>query len=785
MATQRIFASRTKVTASDYIGHKGMLFYDETTGVLRIGDGVTPGGNPIGVNANIVTTESIVPDADNVYGIGTEQLRWNHLHLGDGGIYFDGNGYPDPQTVPYLPGALVASLVPAPTDNSLSLGSSTHRWGDVWIGRASIHLLDETTNADVALTVSNGTMYLNNVQSLAVGQLTIVGTTLTSQTSNLDISIGATDDTGFFYVKRKAQFDNTSFSATEPMVSLNASGGTAPATIFPDTVMQTVGRPNKNSRIVQRAYGSTSTQGGNNSYTVWGSYTARGSIASPQALKQNDILMRISGNGYGVSTWGSGGARMEYVALEDFTDSAKGTKINFWTTPAGQLTSQNVASINSVGIVTASVEFSATGRVQTDAGIPITAKAISSATYVATLGIDGKLDTSQIPSALTGAVVFKGGWDATANTPSLSNGTGTDGYEYAITTGGTRSLGTQTGTVTYEAGGFVIYGSGIWNYTPPFNNITYVTATAGTHVRVNGNYSTQETGVITLTTDATPNATTSTIVSRDASGNFAANVITASLTGNVTGNVSGNAGSVSNGVYTTGDQIIGGTKTFTSTINGTITTATYATAFNTSTLVANAISATTATNAGYAYSFNTGTLVTNAVNAQVATTTTNFNTGTLITHAVSATTAGTVTTAAQPTITSVGTLTNLAIATSGTITTPRIVINDGGLRTVSGGTTCTIDFATDSIILWTAPSGTAAITLSNYTPGAQVKLIIAMTTSRDVTYGISSAANSSDGADNFNGSGIGSTSIANTAMHLEYTCISAVAGGCYVKVTVL
>lgn len=38
--------------------------------------------------------------------------------------------------------------------------------------------------------------------------------------------------------------------------------------------------------------------------------------------------------------------------------------------------------------------------------------------------------------------------------------------------------------------------------------------------------------------------------------------VTGNLTGNVTGNVSGNAGSVTNGVYTAGDQVIGGIKTF-------------------------------------------------------------------------------------------------------------------------------------------------------------------------------------------------------------------------------
>lgn len=46
--------------------------------------------------------------------------------------------------------------------------------------------------------------------------------------------------------------------------------------------------------------------------------------------------------------------------------------------------------------------------------------------------------------------------------------------------------------------------------------------------------------------------------------------VTGNLTGNVTGNVTGNAGTVTNGVYTTGNQTIAGTKTFSSTIAGSI-----------------------------------------------------------------------------------------------------------------------------------------------------------------------------------------------------------------------
>ena len=54
------------------------------------------------------------------------------------------------------------------------------------------------------------------------------------------------------------------------------------------------------------------------------------------------------------------------------------------------------------------------------------------------------------------------------------------------------------------------------------------------------------------------------------SGKVLSGNVTGNVTGDVTGNASGNAGSVTNGVYTIGDQSIGGTKTFTSTISGSI-----------------------------------------------------------------------------------------------------------------------------------------------------------------------------------------------------------------------
>jgi hypothetical protein len=57
-------------------------------------------------------------------------------------------------------------------------------------------------------------------------------------------------------------------------------------------------------------------------------------------------------------------------------------------------------------------------------------------------------------------------------------------------------------------------------------------------------------------------------------GNVTGNLlgdVTGNVIGNLLGDISGNAGSVTNGVYTTGDQTIGGTKTFSNTISGSIT----------------------------------------------------------------------------------------------------------------------------------------------------------------------------------------------------------------------
>jgi hypothetical protein len=792
VAVQQLFTSRIRTAnSSSYIGENGRMFYDEALGELRLSNGVTPGGTPITVVANVVTSGSLLPTADNQFSIGTGALRWNHLHLDSAydSIYFsantlgmDNSGYLSynsgtgnvafgnikfnngaVQSVAYTPGTISSNLIPA-ADNTISLGSATYRYSNLYLGYQGLFLADTGTNQNINITANAGTLYLDGVQNLRIGNLVIVDTTLTSATNNLDISIGDTNDTGFFYVKRKAQFDNTTWGATEAMVSINGSGTADPDTVFPDTILQTTSRPNKTSRVIQRGYGSTGNVGGDNSYAVWGSYAARGNVSNPSAIKANDILSRISSNGYGTTTWGSGGTRIESVALENFTDSAKGSRINFWTTPAGTIISQQVASITSAGITANSITFNTDNTTQTTAGIPLTQ--LATANGVATLGIDGRLTSAQIPSSLTGAITFQGGWNAANNTPTLANGTGTTGYQYIVTTPGNRNLG--AGNVAYAAGDTITYGANVWNYVQATSPISSVSGNL--HMQVS-----PTTGAVTVGIDATPNAVAGTVVSRDASGNFQANTITAALSGQATSAIT--AATVTAGSQTAITQV------------GTLTSLAVSGNVTTGNISGTAHTGTTAIFSGNVTAGNLSGTLTTAAQTNIT------SVGTLGSLAVTGNVtagnlSGTLTTAAQTNITSVGTLGSLAVsgnvttagkATANQILANTVVVNTGGIRTVAGGTpTINLNFGTDSIIHVYQPAGTVTFQYGTLLAGASIRCIVNFATHRNVVLGVSASNNTNlAGKTAIGGAGNAANATDNAMADFYYTCVDGTAANTY------
>ena len=76
-------------------------------------------------------------------------------------------------------------------------------------------------------------------------------------------------------------------------------------------------------------------------------------------------------------------------------------------------------------------------------------------------------------AAVAASQVFKGEWNATTNTPTLANGTGTAGWYYRCTTGGTVNFG--AGNITFTSGDDARYNGTIWQRIPAG---ALVTATA-------------------------------------------------------------------------------------------------------------------------------------------------------------------------------------------------------------------------------------------------------------------------------------------------------------------
>lgn len=169
-------------------------------------------------------------------------------------------------------------------------------------------------------------------------------------------------------------FANTNFSNTEAALTIAACPiGDIQLPSNDGYMLHISGKQNVSSRIVFDSFGA-------NTYAVIAGRTARGTPTAPQAVANGDVLMRVSGNGYGTtkySTLGSG--RIDIVATENFTDTTRATQIQFYTTVAGTNVQSQIATFNG-----ASAVFN--GVVNPQKGLVLTPNVISG--NVSSLGID-------------------------------------------------------------------------------------------------------------------------------------------------------------------------------------------------------------------------------------------------------------------------------------------------------------------------------------------------------------------------------------------------------------
>jgi hypothetical protein len=84
----------SNVAASTYVGDNELLWYDET-GILRLGDGVTPGGIPLNFSGGGGTSSTIfsnlLPGVTNLYSLGSTSTQWRTLFLSSSTFFVGGN----------------------------------------------------------------------------------------------------------------------------------------------------------------------------------------------------------------------------------------------------------------------------------------------------------------------------------------------------------------------------------------------------------------------------------------------------------------------------------------------------------------------------------------------------------------------------------------------------------------------------------------------------------------------------------------------------------------------
>lgn len=405
---KKIKAGTVHKDLSEFVGDEGTIFYDFYSGTMRIGDGVTPGGQPINLIgtfndiaiSNLIINGTTISPADpnanlslSASGTGVVHITSPlSVHQGNlsGNIVFnvDSTGetelYFDATTQDLSAINIIAdpSRIASPTNRD---GVLIHTTGSPNIPNRILH---DGNNEYATYVVRrfNGTTIAptqvladQTIGRFAASPYTSAGwlaqTTARIQFVANENQTGSAQGSriefwntrnGTTSVEKVADITGNIFNVTnfttsgqvdiiQPVQNPNrysvlnvigSSTGDVQLPNNPGAMVHVTGHDGIVSRIINDSYGNLSTI----SASFVGRH-ARGTAAQPSRTLANDAIWRLVGSGYGDTKFADvATAAIESYSAEDCTDTTAGTYIKIKTTPIGSLTYTDSVIVDQTGV---------------------------------------------------------------------------------------------------------------------------------------------------------------------------------------------------------------------------------------------------------------------------------------------------------------------------------------------------------------------------------------------------------------------------------------------------
>ena len=426
-----------------------------------------------GGNSNIVVTSSTffglptpIPSFGTLIPVARETLN--------AGLAVSTSANTDIVLTPGPGGGIIwaGDLVPL-TDDEFTIGSPTRRIKQAYFGGNTIFIYDTYLGIDQNIGANNGNLIVSGGTGLTVGNFIMSGNTLFLDNPSAEFNIGTPGAPGNLNINRPMTVSDstgdTVFSVTsdgrveievgsQPANSpgaLNLIGspdGSYQPVQFPGGMLHITSNQNQPARFTSDGFGA-------GAFAQFTGRAGRGTAAAPTALQTNDSMMRLTAVGWGATRFPTTPAPtgIEFVATENYTDSAYGSKINIYTAPNGTATKQLSAAIDHTGLLFTGNTEAGVGITFRDGTRQITAFNDTSAVTSVTVGVglsqtttvgDVGIDATGVQSVTGTAnrviVTDLGGQNFNLSTPQDLNTSSTLTFANLTITGNLTVNGTTT-----------------------------------------------------------------------------------------------------------------------------------------------------------------------------------------------------------------------------------------------------------------------------------------------------------------------------------------------------